>query len=87
MATNAEASSGANVSAAVTPNQLTSALNGLSFTGAAPIVFTETTTNNYDISISAASNSAIGAIRLSTDAEITTGTFRICSSKSKTIKR
>ena len=86
LATNAEASSGANVSAAVTPNQLTSALNGLSFTGAAPIVFTETTTNNYDISISAASNSAVGAIRLSTDAEVTTGTLESVAVNPKQLK-
>lgn len=74
-ATDAEAAAGSNVDAAVTPDQLTTALDSLSFTGAAPLVFTETTTNNYDISVNTATNAATGVLRLATDAETVTGTL------------
>lgn len=76
LATDAEATAGSNVDAAVTPDQLGNALNSLSFTGAAPVVFTETTTNNYDISVNAATNTTTGIVRLATDAETTAGTLQ-----------
>ena len=75
LATDAEAAAGTDVDAAVTPDQLTTALDSLSFTGAAPLVFTETTTNNYDISVNTATNAATGVLRLATDAETVTGTL------------
>ena len=74
-ATNAEVAARTAVDAAVTPDQLVSILDDIVIDGVAPIVATETSTNNWDISINYATNSIRGAIRFATDAEASTGTL------------
>lgn len=73
-ATNAEALAGSSVAAAVTPDQMVYALNGVVVSGTAPIQVSETTDNNFSISIDYATSNANGVVQFATNSEATTGT-------------
>ena len=73
-ATNAEVDARSSVDAAVKPDQLIAILDDIDIDGVAPIVATETTTNNWDISINYATVSFAGAVRFASDQEASTGT-------------
>ena len=73
-ATNAEVTNGTTVDAAVKPNQLAFVLDDIVMDGVAPVVVTEATANNYDISINDANTSFKGAVRFATTSEAANGT-------------
>ena len=73
-ATNAEALAGSSVAAAVTPDQMVFALNGVVVSGVAPIQVTETSDNNFEITIDYATSGSNGVMQFATDAEAQAGT-------------
>ena len=85
-ATNAEVAARTAVDAAVKPDQLTSILDDIVIDGVAPIVATESSTNNWDISINYATAAFAGAIRFATDAEASTGTSEVRAVNPKQVK-
>lgn len=85
-ATDAEASSGAAVDAAVKPDQLLTQLGTLSVSGTAPIVVTETADNQYLVDIDECTNSQQGSVRFSTDLEATTGSLETAAINPKQLK-
>ena len=72
-ATNAEALAGSAVAAAVTPDQMVYALNGVVISGTSPIQVTESSDNNFDITVDYATNSSNGVVQFATDTEAATG--------------
>ena len=85
-ATNAEALAGSSVAAAVTPDQMVFALNGVVVSGVAPIQVTETSDNNFQISIDYATSGANGVIQIATDSEVTAGTIENVAVNPKQVK-
>ena len=85
-ATNAEVAARTAVDAAVKPDQLASILDDIVIDGVAPIVATETSTNNWDISINYATVSFAGAIRFASDPEATAGTSEVRAVNPKQLK-
>ena len=74
-ATNAESLAGSAVQAAVTPDQMVFALNGVVVAGVAPIQVSEATDNNFSITVDYATSSASGVIQFATNAESSAGTI------------
>ena len=85
-ATAAEVTGRTAVDAAVTPNQLASILDDIVIDGNAPIVVTESTPNNWDISANYATNAFSGVIKLSTDSAASTGTAEDVAVNPKQLK-
>jgi len=73
-ATSAEVTARSVVDAAVKPNQLSSILDDIVIDGNLPIVVTESTANNFDISVNAGTASTIGVVQYATDLQAATGT-------------
>ena len=73
-ATTAEVTGRSAVNAAVKPDQLVSILDDIVLDGNAPIVVTESTPNNFDISVNAGTSSFSGVVRYASDVQATTGT-------------
>jgi len=73
-ATTAEVTGRSAVNAAVKPDQLVSILDDIVLDGNAPIVVTESTPNNFDISVNAGTASFSGVVRYASDVQATTGT-------------
>ena len=85
-ATNAEALAGSAVDAAVTPDQLVFALNGVSITGVAPVQVAETSNNNFEVSIDYATSATDGVVQFATDAEASGGTSETVAVNPKQVK-
>ena len=85
-ATNAEALTGAAVDAAVTPDQLVFALNGVNITGVAPVQVVETSDNNFEVSIDYATSATDGVVQFATDAEASGGTSETVAVNPKQVK-
>ena len=85
-ATNAEALAGSAVDAAVTPDQLVFALNGVSITGVAPVQVAETSDNNFEVSIDYATSATDGVVQFATDAEASGGTSETVAVNPKQVK-
>lgn len=85
-ATNAEALAGSAVAAAVTPDQMVFALNGVVISGVSPIQVTETTNNNFQITANYATSGSNGVVQFATDAEVTTGTIETVAVNPKQVK-
>lgn len=73
-ATTAEVTGRSAVDAAVKPDQLSSILDDIVLDGNAPIVVTESTPNNFDISVNAATASFSGVVRYANDVQAAAGT-------------
>ncbi len=73
-ATTAEVDARSAVDAAVKPDQLEAALDGIVVIGSAPIQVTEDPTNTWTVEIDYATNNLPGSIRIATDAESSTST-------------
>ncbi|MDA7436430.1 hypothetical protein N8654_01970 [Synechococcus sp. AH-601-B19] len=73
-ATTAEVTGRSAVDAAVKPDQLSSILDDIVMDGNAPIVVTESTPNNYDISVNAGTASFSGVVRYANDVQAAAGT-------------
>ena len=73
-ATTAEVTGRSAVNAAVKPDQLTSILDDIVVDGNAPIVVTESTPNNFDISVNAGTSSFSGVVRYANDVQASAGT-------------
>lgn len=85
-ATNAEALAGSAVAAAVTPDQMVFALNGVVISGVSPIQVTETTNNNFQVTADYATSGSNGVVQFATDAEVTTGTIETVAVNPKQVK-
>lgn len=73
-ATSAEITGRSSVDAAVKPDQLSSILDDIVIDGNAPIVVTESTPNNFDISVNGGTASFSGVVRYANDVQAAAGT-------------
>lgn len=73
-ATTAEVTGRSSVDAAVKPDQLSSILDDIVIDGNAPIVVTESTPNNFDVSVNTATSSFNGVVRYANDVQAAAGT-------------
>ena len=85
-ATQAEAIAGSAVPAAITPDQMVFALNGVVVSGIAPIQVSETSDNNFEISADYATNSSDGVVQFATDAEAQAETLENVAVNPKQVK-
>ena len=85
-ATQAEALAGSAVEAAITPDQMVFALNGVIVSGIAPIQVAETSDNNFEISADYATNSSDGVVQFATDAEAQAETLENVAINPKQVK-
>ena len=85
-ATNAEALAGSAVSAAVTPDQMVFALNGVVVTGVAPVQVTEAVDNQFEIDIAYATANNNGVVQFATDVEASAGLLETVALNPKQLK-